>query len=328
MKRYPAVLSALFDTPLLIHPGKLREIEAFISTRVAGNEVAEPVVNEEPSIVCYNADGESCELTYSELAGQHTAAAGAAIPAGNAFVAVLPLFGTMYQHGGMEMRMSGGLSTEQFGREFSSLASNPAVKSILIETHSPGGQVWGTQELADLIFSARESGKRVISVANSMMASAALWTATAASKVYVTPGGEMGSMGVVTMHQDHSKAEENEGVKTTIIAVPAAKVEGHPYAPLDEEVAARLTAEVEDTYNTFAKAMARNRGVSVEAAKANFGGGRMLSAKESVKAGLADGVATMREVLSQEVARLKSFQNRGNAGKNRRATEIASVELI
>ncbi len=297
MKRYPAILGALYNTPQVIRLDKLQEIAAFIEYRIAPGAMA-PQYNKEDQdniAFCIDTNGEQMAIDQVPAAGGN-----------RQFVAVLPLFGTLFQHGDMAMDASGGTSTSEWQKQFSKLDANPSVKTIVIEAHTPGGQVWGTQEAADVVRAARGAGRtRIVTVANSQMASAGVWIGTAAEKVYVTPGGEVGSIGVVSMHRDVSGAEAAAGEKTTLIATPAKKIEGHEFAPLDDEALASLMDRNEKTYQRFLSAMAQNRGVSAAKVESDFGGGGMLKASEAVAAGLADGVATMAEVMDREVSRLK-----------------------
>lgn len=143
-----------------------------------------------------------------------------------------------------------------------------------------------------------------------------MWVGTASKKVYVTPGGEIGSLGVVTMHQDVSKAEEMEGITTTLIAYPERKIEGHPYAPLSDAGREELTADIMATYKTFVKDMGRNRGVTASEAEAKFGGGSMLRAGDAVAAGLADTIATRRQAFEAELKRLQPRQRSAMAMLN------------
>ena len=95
--------------------------------------------------------------------------------------------------------------------------AEPSVDQILIEVDSPGGSVYGVQELADKVVAAQRS-KPVVALVNSVAASAAYWVASQAGAVYVTPGGEVGSIGVYTLHEDVSGALEKAGIATTLIS--------------------------------------------------------------------------------------------------------------
>ena len=66
---------------------------------------------------------------------------------------------------------------------------------IIFDLDSPGGVVYGVPELAAKIRAFRNT-KPIYAVANSEAGSAAYWIGSAASKFYVTPSGQVGSIGV------------------------------------------------------------------------------------------------------------------------------------
>src|SRR4051812_47917287 len=114
MKRYPAILSAFYNQPQLITSAKFLEIDAFIRTRCAGDQVALEFDGEkhEPLTQLLDAGGNVvCRLTANQLITEQLPAAAAP---SQQFIAVLPLFGTIFQHGGLEADYSGGTSTEQW----------------------------------------------------------------------------------------------------------------------------------------------------------------------------------------------------------------------
>lgn len=292
--KYKALFGELFNQPHLILPDKLADIQRFLEARSAGVTIKGKAV-QQPKPYALNALEHGAVGPLEAIGNSGT----------QKFVAVLPLFGTTWQHGGMEMAASGGTSTEAFAAEFSKLLHTPSIKTIVIECHSPGGQVWGTQELSDLIYASR-ARKRVVGSVNSQCASAALWILTAVQEISITPGGDMGSIGVVTAHEDISKAEEKAGVKTTLIAYPEKKVAGHSFAPLPDDVRGEFMEKIKSTYLRFITGVARNRGVTTSAVETKFGGGGMLRAQAAVAAGLADRVETKADLLRREVRLLQS----------------------
>src|SRR5437879_2480319 len=146
-------------------------------------------------------------------------------------VAILPLFGVISQRMNMLSEFSGGTSTEQFAAAFDAMLANPDIRSIVIDVDSPGGSVAGTAELAQRIYDARDQ-KKIVAIADSLAASAAYWIGSAASEFWATPTAEVGSIGVFAVHVDTSKADEEAGVKYTIIKAGKFKAEGSPYEPL------------------------------------------------------------------------------------------------
>ena len=116
------------------------------------------------------------------------------------------------------------------------LLDDSACKAILFVVDSPGGEVAGTQGLAQTIFEGRKRKKMVTVVDGGMMCSAALWIGTAAHEVYTTVETTcIGSIGVVARHVDVSVAESMAGVKTTLVTSGKFKAEPSPFAPLSTD---------------------------------------------------------------------------------------------
>lgn len=213
-------------------------------------------------------------------------------------VAVLPLHGVLAQRMNMMSAMSGGTSTEIFGKMFTDAVADPAIGGIVINIDSPGGSVFGVQELWQTVFNARGE-KPIVAMVNSVAASAAYWIATAADEIVVTPGGELGSIGVLTGHKDISAALEMAGEKVTLISAGKKKVDANPFEPLSEEARADLQGRVDAYYATFVSAVAKGRGVNLSAVRGGFGEGSMVGAAEAVKLGMADRVGTLDAAISR-----------------------------
>ena len=150
------------------------------------------------------------------------------VRAGGGAIAVLPLYGAIMQRPSVAQDYSGGISVQQFQAAFREAMADETVGSILIDIDSPGGSVYGVGELAAEIMQARGI-KNVVAIANSLAASAAYWIGCAANEFYITPGGEVGSIGVWQAHEDWSAAMAEAGVKTTLISAGKYKTEGNPY---------------------------------------------------------------------------------------------------
>ena len=121
--------------------------------------------------------------------------------------------------------------------------------------------------------------KPVVASVNSLAASAGYWLAAQAGEVYVTPGGEAGSIGVWMAHEDWSAAMAEQGVKVTLISSGKHKVEGNPYEPLSEEARTFLQGRTDEYYAAFTKAVAKGRGVPIDAVRSGMGQGRVLGAE-------------------------------------------------
>lgn len=270
--QYSYVLQAFIETPWAILPDRLAILEEIVIRHVSGEKL----------------DAEEVQARIH----------GARRPADRrvSSVAVLPLFGTIFPRANMMTDISGATSAERFGSQFQELVDDPEIGAILLDVDSPGGQVGGIEELSAQIYDARGK-KPIIAVANHLMASAAYWIGTAADEIVVTPSGEVGSIGVFSVHKDMSKALENDGIHVTLISKGKYKVEGNPYQPLAEEAKTAIETRVGEYYDAFVNSVARNRGVKPAAVKNGFGEGRVVGANQAVELGMADRIGTLNQTI-------------------------------
>ncbi len=213
-------------------------------------------------------------------------------------VAVIPIRGLISHRPTLLSQIFGGTATRTVSRELRQALDDPSISSVMLDVDSPGGTVEGTVELADEIYKAR-GRKRIVAAVNATGASAAYWIASQATEVNVTPSGQIGSIGVVAMHEDISKAAEMEGVKISLISAGRYKTEANPFEALGADAREAMQAQVNFFYSAFVNAVARGRGVSASQVREGFGQGRMVSAQQAVDQGMADRVATSDHVLSR-----------------------------
>ncbi len=232
-------------------------------------------------------------------------------------VGVLPIHGGITHRASLMQELFGfGTSAIGIGKAFDRLMADESVGAIVLDIASPGGSVYGIEELGDKIFAAR-GVKPVHAVANALAASAAYWIGAQAETFSVTPSGEVGSIGVWMMHIDWSKWNENTGIEPTYISAGKFKVEGNEDEPLSDEARDEMQKGVDVYYESFVKAVARGRGVKAGAVRGGFGEGRTVLAKEAVTEGMVDRVATLETVVG-ELSGSASKRGRRSADSARR----------
>lgn len=227
--------------------------------------------------------------------------------------AVIPIVGPIDHRNSMFAQFFGLPTSEGIGSALRSALADDAVKSIVFDIDSPGGVVDGIEELAAEIHAARGQ-KPMTSVANSWAASAAYYVGTQADELVVTPSGEVGSVGVVTFHADWSRYYDALGITPTVLTAGKYKAETNPYQPLTTDAAEHIQTELDGYYDMFINAVARGRGVSASDVRSGFGQGRMVMAREAVRLGMADRIATLDQVLGRHGGADNARRVRGEDG--------------
>ena len=221
-------------------------------------------------------------------------------------VAVLPVFSVLDYRTNLIMELFGGTSTQLLARDLRAVMRDDSIGAVILDIDSPGGAVDGIPELFEEMMEARaEAKKPVIAVANTFMASGALWISAAADRIVASPSAEVGSVGVIAKHVDFTKAYDRMGVKVTTVTSTDAphKAEFNPDEELSPEDKERLQSRVDDLHADFVRSLARGRGVSQRKVAEEFGKGRMLSAKEALDVGMIDEIETFDNVVRRMAAR-------------------------
>jgi signal peptide peptidase SppA len=269
----PHLASRVFGVPLLVQPQKLGIILRAIGPRIglgepSGQAAVPATVDNTPERKPYQIVGDG--------------------------IAVISILGTLVRRSSFVDAASGLTSYSEIENEFLDAATDPAIKGILLDIDSPGGEAGGVFDLANTIASQRGS-KPIYAVANDDMYSAAYWIGSAADRVFCTVTGGVGSIGIICLHVDQSQHDEKEGNRFTAIYAGDHKNDLSPHAPLADSVKAQIQSEVNRLYGLFTGSVAAFRGMSVEAVQKTQAG--MFFGPSAVAAGLADEVGNVGDAL-------------------------------
>ena len=177
------------------------------------------------------------------------------------------------------------------------------VRGIAFFINSGGGLVSGNFDLNDKLYAFR-GRKPMRSYASEHAYSAAYSIATVGDSITVARTGGVGSIGVVVVHMEISKALEERGITTTIIRSKPGKMEGNGYETLSEGARERIQERVDEFHTQFAAIVARNRGLTVEAVDAT--NALTFMPQQAIDNGLADEIGNFDDALTAFVATINS----------------------
>lgn len=200
--------------------------------------------------------------------------------------AVIPITGPIFRYANIFTMISGATSVEETASEFRAALDNPLVESVVLEINSPGGQVTGVSELAQMI---RGAEKPVIAYVDGMAASAAYWIASAASKVVINDTALLGSIGVVTQI---GLSDDKNTVEIVSTQSPRKRSDVRT-----DDGRAQVQATTDELAQVFIDTVAKHRGVTPATVMSDFGGGGLLIGQSAVNAGMADEVGSLETLL-------------------------------
>ena len=216
-------------------------------------------------------------------------------------VALVPIEGTLMHKGAFLGTSSGEMSYQGLQTKIQAIRRDPSVRAVVYEVDSYGGEAAGVFDTAAMMAELSEE-KPTLAILNDFAFSAGYLLASTARQIIVPAMGAAGSIGVITMHVDHSAKLEKAGSKVTIIASGAHKADGHPYGPIDADVTKKMQRIADNMRDHFAEAVGLYRGARLTKAAALKTEAESFMGADAVKAGLADEVARPSEAFAQFVS--------------------------
>ena len=238
-------------------------------------------------------------------------------------IAIVPVLGPLVTRGDWLSTVLGATEYGAIADAVSAAADDPAVRGILLEVDSPGGEVGGLFDTVDTIGAIkRRSAKPFWAAASEAALSAAYAIASTADRIYISRTGEVGSVGVVAVHLDASGADAMAGLKWTLIHAGACKTDGNPHEPLSPRATADIQDDVDALYQDLVAVVAANRGVSSAAVRATEAA--IYRGEKAVEAGLADRVGPLAQAIADLDAALGTKRIRAGPPPRRTAIRQSS----
>ena len=289
MIRFPHLAQRLFNVPLAILPEKAEIVMAALADRLGimrltRNGRPVPIASWDDEMG-WGAPASEPEKGYDLVGG----------------VAVIEIRGTLVQRTGSLRPYSGMTGYDGIRQNLALALDDEGIDAIVLDIDSPGGEVAGCFDLVDAIYGARGQ-KPIWAILGENAFSAAYAIASAADRVTVPRTGGTGSIGVLCLHVDFSKALAEAGIAVTMIAYGARKADGSEFAPLGDAALGRFQADVDRMGELFVETVARNR--NLPAARVRAEEAATFLGAEGVAQGLADAVMAPDEAFRSLLAGL------------------------
>ncbi|PMD97395.1 hypothetical protein BWI97_07130 [Siphonobacter sp. BAB-5405] len=220
--------------------------------------------------------------------------------AGGGKVAVIPIEGSMSRNGYCN------IGNEQLARIIALAKNEPSIHAAVLRPYSPGGTVDSTRMLAESIIDFQKA-KPMISQ-TPFCCSAAYYVASQTQEFWLEDQTEtrIGSIGVLAVYLDESKALEKEGLNVQIIRADGSEQKNrvNGIEPLTPELISTMKAEMTEARNEFVGFVRRGRAGKITSDEAF--NGAVFKNKKSLELGLADRVGSLSQAITRALQLAKN----------------------
>lgn len=201
-----------------------------------------------------------------------------------------------------------GITAGDFKKQLDDALEDDDIKSIIIHIDSPGGAATTSDILWHYVKQASEE-KPVIASMGSVAASGGYYMAMGADTVLANTNTITGSIGVANMLFNVQELMDDH------IGINYETLKTHEYAdlfdlttPLTDDEQAIFEANIEQSYNTFLRVVAENRGMTVEEVD-EIAQGRVYSGQAALDVGLVDAIGDIDDALriAAEMAEIDDY---------------------
>lgn len=210
------------------------------------------------------------------------------------------------------MRLFGATGYDDIANALVQAVGDKEAKSIMLYVDSGGGSVAGVRDAVELVRNVAQV--KPMSVYSAFAASAAYWLASAAGHITTGDTSINGSIGVLRIHTEYSKAYEMEGITRTVLRAGQYKALGNSVEPLSDVAKAQEQERLDYLYRIFAGDVAENRSTTYTVADSIMGQGREFIGTQGLDVGLVDKIGNFQDALAY-------------AGSNRTLRSKNSVNL-
>ena len=197
-------------------------------------------------------------------------------------VAVLDIEGAIYDSGDIL-------------KDMEKARKDDSVKAVVLRIDSPGGAVAPSQEIFEEVKKIRLKKKVVVSM-GTVAASGGYYIASAADRIFASPGTITGSIGVIMESVGVEGLLSWPHLDSRVIKSGEYKDVGSPFRKMKPEEKVYLQSVLDNMYDQFKKAVSEGRGMD-SAKVEGLAQGKIYTGEQALAAGLVDEMGTLYDAI-------------------------------
>ena len=204
--------------------------------------------------------------------------------------------------GASSFSRTSGIYTDLVRKDFEEIKKNNNIKNVVFRLNTPGGEIYASEILGDLIANLIQSKgqSQAVFYFDELAASGGLWATYKNTNNYVVASkyGETGSIGVIITLPNYKGIADKIGYSENVIKSAPSKDLGNPLRDLTSDEKAYFQKQVDSKYDQFVTLIANGRNISKDKIKP-IANGLTYSNLEAKSVGLVDEVNDVNAAIDR-----------------------------
>ncbi|OZI08249.1 hypothetical protein BWI93_10300 [Siphonobacter sp. BAB-5385] len=213
--------------------------------------------------------------------------------AGGGDVAVFPIEGSMSRNGYCNM------GNEQLARIVALAKNEPSIRAAVVRPNTPGGTVDSTRMLTEAFIDFQKS--KPLIAQTPFCCSAGYFSISNVQEIWLEDQTEtrVGSIGVLAVYMDETKALEKQGLSVQIIRADGSEQKSliNGIEPLTDELKAQMKEEMNEARQEFIGFVRRGRAGKITSDEPFTGA--VFKNKRAIELGLADRIGSLSQAITR-----------------------------
>lgn len=202
----------------------------------------------------------------------------------------------LYATGEIAENSQSGIDCYKLVPEIVELAEDEDVKALVLRVNSPGGSVFGSEQISEALNYFRSTGKPLIVSMGDYAASGGYWISCEANRIFADPLTLTGSIGIFGLVPNGKELLNKVGLTSQTVATNPDAMIGTPLQPLTDKQMAALQKAIDAGYQQFITKVAKGRKMTV-AAVDSIAQGRVWTGIAAKKLGLVDELGSLQKAI-------------------------------
>lgn len=202
----------------------------------------------------------------------------------------------LYATGEIQEYSKSGIDCYRLVPQITELADDDNVKALVLRVNSPGGSVFGSEQIGEALDYFKSKGKPFIVSMGDYAASGGYWISCTADKIYADPLTITGSIGIFGLFPSAEGLVKKLGITPQTVSTNPGKDISLFYDPTPEQLEV-LQDYINDGYSRFVKRVAKGRKMEEDRVR-QIAEGRVYDAAQAKTLKLVDQLGSLDDAIA------------------------------